>query len=294
MRVQNSLQTLQKDDGTYTTDTASTVQYMMDNFVPDDSNQDDREQHQILRTQVTEPLNTPDDVEFTQAEILAVLNGFDPKKAPGEDGFTSEILLRGFRLFPLFFTALYNACLNKGNFPKIWKRSVIIPILKPGKEGSQNVSKYRPISLLSVGGKVLEKLLIDRTLHHVLSGNLLNTRQFGFLPGKSTVDAAMAMKNFVQENLQQYGYIVLTSLDVKGAFDAAWWPSILNNLRQLQCPKNLYKLSQNYFQDRTASLCTNAYTVEKEVKKGCPQGSCCGPGFWNILYNSLLSLEFTQ
>ena len=32
----------------------------------------------------------------------------------------------------------------------------------------------------------------------------------------------------------------------------------------------------------------------KEVQKGCPQGSCCGPGFWNVLYNSLLNLEFNS
>jgi hypothetical protein len=32
--------------------------------------------------------------------------------------------------------------------------------------------------------------------------------------------------------------------------------------------------------------------MEKEVQKGCPQGSCCGPGFWNVMYNSLLNLEF--
>jgi len=54
----------------------------------------------------------------------------------------------------------------------------------------------------------------------------------------------------VRENVQQRNYVVMVSLDVKGAFDAAWWPSILSNLRDLRCPKNLYILKQNFFNDR--------------------------------------------
>jgi len=52
----------------------------------------------------------------------------------------------------------------------------------------------------------------------------------------------MAVKGFVEEGLVAKELIVLVSLDVKGAFDAAWWPSILNCLKACGCPKNLYKL----------------------------------------------------
>jgi hypothetical protein len=138
-------------------------------------------------------------------------------------------------------------------------------------EGSMEASKYRPISLLNVGGKVLEKLLIDRINHHIFSHSLLNGNQYGFLPQKSTVDAAMAAKGFVRENLQQRNYVVMVSLDVKGAFDAAWWPSILSNLRDLRCPKNLYTLTQNYFSDRIAIFYANTYTVERKVSMGFPK-----------------------
>jgi hypothetical protein len=87
--------------------------------------------------------------------------------------------------------------------------------------------------------------------------------------------------------------IVLVSLDVKGAFDAAWWPNILDSLEACGCPKNLYNLT-NYFSQRTAVLSTNSVRMKKAVSKGCPQGSCCGPGFWNIQYNSLLNLKFAR
>jgi hypothetical protein len=85
----------------------------------------------------------------------------------------------------------------------------------------------------------------------------------------------------------------MISLDVKGVFDAAWWPSILKELKDSGCPSNFYYLSRGYFSQRFAITFTNIVSIERSVKKGCPQGSCCGPGYWNLLYNLLLSLEFT-
>ncbi len=80
-----------------------------------------------------------------------------------------------FHVFPLFFTQLYNVCLKEGCFPKKWKHSVIIPITKPGKEECNEVSKYRPISLINIGGKLLEKLMIDRILFHINTTCLTTT-----------------------------------------------------------------------------------------------------------------------
>jgi hypothetical protein len=62
-------------------------------------------------------------------------------------------------------------------------------IRKPGKEKSTEVSKFRPISLINVGGKVLEKLLINRIMHHIHGNGLMNPNQFGFTPRKSAVIA---------------------------------------------------------------------------------------------------------
>jgi hypothetical protein len=85
----------------------------------------------------------------------------------------------------------------------------------------------------------------------------------------------------------------MISLDVRRAFDAALRPSILRNLHQLRCLKNLYAPSRDYFSDRIATLQTNTLIEKRTVTKGWPQGSCCGPGFWNIMYNALLNLKFS-
>jgi hypothetical protein len=184
LRSKTTWTTLKTQDGTSTKDTVTTMEHMMEYFIPEDSENSDSAHHKQIRREIEDPLDTPDYVEFTKEEILAVLEKFDPGKAPGEDGQNSEILLKAFRRFPAFLTWLYNKCLRKGFFPKQWKHSKIIPIIKPGKEGSMEVTKYRPISLLNIGGKVLEKLLIDGINHHVLSNSLLNGNQYGFLPKK--------------------------------------------------------------------------------------------------------------
>jgi hypothetical protein len=229
--------------------------------------------------------------EYTPEEIWKATETLNSKKAPGEDRITSEILQRAYKQFPNLINTLYNQCLRQGCFPKRWKRAKVIPITKPGKEDTTDPSKYRPISLINVGGKVLEKLLINRIMHHIYTYKLLNQNQFGFTPKKSTTDATMAAKEFVEEGLHQG---LLVSLGVKGAFDAAWWPSILKTLKDFNCPKNLYYLSKSYFSQRTAGMTTNTLQVGREVSKGCPQVSCCGPAFWNIQYKSLLNLEFRK
>jgi hypothetical protein len=121
----------------------------------------------------------------------------------------------------------------------------------------------------------------------------MNTNQYGFMPQRSTIDAAMAVKDCVEKELAVGELIVLVSIDIKGAFDAAWWPSILNGLKACGCPKNLYNLAKSYFSQRTAILSTNSVRMEREVSKGCLQGSFCGLGFWNIQY-FFLNLKFTR
>jgi len=75
----------------------------------------------------------------------------------------------------------------------------------------------------------------------------MNTNQYGCTPQRSTIDAAMAVMDLVEKGLAVGELIVLVSLDVKGAFDTAWWPSILSILKACGCPKNVYNLAKSYF-----------------------------------------------
>ncbi|PSN51387.1 hypothetical protein C0J52_04451 [Blattella germanica] len=215
--------TLQKPDGTDTINLEETVDLIMDHLITEDR-EEDSDFHTSTRT-VDEAVYNNDDVEFTQEEIKQVIQGFNHNKAPGSDGITADILLRIFTILPKFLVAIYNECLKRGFFPKLWKIAIIIPIIKIGKENSSEPSKYRPISLLNTGGKVLEKLLINRINHHFHKNELMQGNQFGFTPQRNTTDAAMEAKQFIEPELEKRKIVVMASIDVKGAFDAAWWPS---------------------------------------------------------------------
>ena len=65
-------------------------------------------------------------------------------------------------------------------------------------------------------------------------------------------------------------------------------------LKVLNFPKKLYNLARSYFSDRTATIHTNNIKIERVVSKGCPQVSCCGTGFWNIQFVSLLNLNYGE
>jgi hypothetical protein len=65
------LTTLEKEDGTYTTDTRSTIMHILEHFVPDDSEDSDNEFHRKIRKEIQEPPDTTDDKAFTKEEIIA-------------------------------------------------------------------------------------------------------------------------------------------------------------------------------------------------------------------------------
>jgi hypothetical protein len=98
-------------------------------------------------------------------------------------------------------TSTYNECLKRGCFPRKLKIGKVVPILKPNKEDSPDPSKYRTISLLNIGGKLLEKLLINRIMHNIYKIDHINDNQFGFTPQNSTTDAAMAVNQFLEPDL---------------------------------------------------------------------------------------------
>lgn len=116
-----TLSTLKASNNNYTADIQSTVNQLMEYFLPEDNKYSDRTQHKRARQQMKIAMHTPDDNIFTEQEIQAVLEKFDPCKAPGEDALHSEVLLHAFRSFPILFTQIYNECLRKELFPKQWK-----------------------------------------------------------------------------------------------------------------------------------------------------------------------------
>jgi hypothetical protein len=158
--------TLQKPDRTKPESTEETLRLILDQLTPDDNPQADTYYHKTVWKKTEQLLNTPNDKEFTQEEVGQVIEGLKQKEAPGPNGNTNEIAKLMFKAIPKTVISIYSECLRKGSFPANWKIAKVIPITKPEKEGGGDPSKYRPISLLNTEGKILEKLLIQRIMHH--------------------------------------------------------------------------------------------------------------------------------
>ena len=155
-----TLSTLRRPDGTVTSDMAETINVMIEHITPADDEEAD-DYHKLIWAQKTTKVTTENNKPFTTAEILDAIHEMKRNKAPGEDGITREILERAYNLLPEATTAMYNGCLRTACFPRTWKRAKLIPILKPEKEHCDDITKYRPRSLLNTAAKVLEKLLIN-------------------------------------------------------------------------------------------------------------------------------------
>jgi len=103
----------------------------------------------------------------------------------------------------------------------------------------------------------------------------------------------MEAKRFIEPVLEKRGVVITTSIDVKGDFDAASWTSILHGLKEFNFTKNLYDLSKGYLSNRTTVLTMNNVSETRRITKGCPQDSCCGPGFGKAI-QFLIGIELKK
>ncbi|GBN08387.1 Retrovirus-related Pol polyprotein from type-1 retrotransposable element R1 [Araneus ventricosus] len=227
---------------------------------------------------------------FTLEEIQGALHSFRPKKAPGLDGVSIELVKGIYKCCPAFLLALMNACLRVRGFPTSWKISKLVLLNKPGRDLSLPQS-YRPICLLSVFSKLLDKLLTHRLTHLFYSKGLLHERQHGFRVGKSCETANHALWEDIQAAFQRKGKVCLISLDVKGAFDTVWQQSILYRLIAAKCPFNLFSMVRDYFQGRSVQYHFNSRHWTFPDTRGVPQGSCSGPFFWNLVLDTIFSVD---
>lgn len=289
--------TIKKTDGSHTTTIEDTATELIKRFFPDDTPNTNIEQNRIAQMMHTtnEPSHshqgtqhTPEPL-LTTTEVIHCLKTFNPKKAPGPDHLTSDICLQVTMIFPELITAILNQCFKINYFPKAWKVAIVKIIPKPGKACYEEASSYRPIGLINVFGKLLEKLIINRLNHHLHTTNNHCTDQFGFKPQTSTNHALHKALNIIRSAKTKKQHVLATSIDIKAAFDNAWWPAIFKRLKEVNCPLDIYKILLNYVKDRTIQFTLADYTITKTPTKGCIQGSVCGPTMWNLLLDLVLT-----
>ncbi|CAF4939215.1 unnamed protein product [Pieris macdunnoughi] len=272
----------------FTTSEQETAQELLNHFYPS-VKPDTQPSHSKLRDDSGVLPNTRDEPPFTQQEILDAISSINHNKAPGNDHLTSDICQVFAQTYPVLITNIYNQCLHKTYFPLKWKEAIIKIIPKPNKNNYTELTSFRPIGLIPVFGKALEKLFTKRLTYNAHKLKLLNQSQFGFTEQTSTTHAInRAIDNIKMAKTNKHQVLAI-SLDIKGAFDNAWWPAVYDGLRHIKCPNNIFKLITNYLTDRKVTVRLGNSQITKTTEKGCIQGSACGPILWNILINDLLN-----
>ena len=128
-------------------------------------------------------------------------------------------------------TKLFNRSLSLGQFPTDWKLSNITPVPKGGDP--KLVSNYRPISLLSLPSKILECIIYNRLLSHLLTNSLLSNSQFGFRPCSSTQEALIATTTSWHQYLDEKQSVGAVFFDLSKAFDSVPHSGILRALTRI-------------------------------------------------------------
>ena len=171
----------------------------------------------------------------TQSQVLSLIANLPLDSASGPDFISTRMLKYTAHSIVSPLTHIFNLSLSSGHVPSDWKNSFIVPIPKSSSNTS-DPSNYRPISLLSVISKILEKHVHSILYSFCLDHNLVSPYQFGFLPNRSTSSALLFATNSFHKILQNNKAICACFLDLKKAFDSVPHAPLIDLLSSLNCP----------------------------------------------------------
>ena len=136
-------------------------------------------------------------------------------------------------------TIIFNAILRIQYFPKLWKLAQITMLPKPGRNPRQTAS-YRPISLLPVFSKILEKIIYDRIKPIIGKKKLIPDHQFGFRNKHSTIEQMHRLVNEIILALENKQYCTALFMDIEKTCDKINHESLLQTIRK-RFPKQIHQ-----------------------------------------------------
>lgn len=213
--------------------------------------------------------------------IKSHLKVINRKKSSGPDGITNFILKKISNKAVEFLQVIFNNCLNNGYFPRSWKVAKLIPIQK--SKDSCEVGNFRPISLLSNAGKLLERVIASEFDEFCEVNKEIPDMQFGFKRGHSTEHALLKIHNEVTKGLRNRQATVMCSLDIKKAFDSVWVKGLIYKLIKAKIPLYILRMIVSFFDSRRLCIFIDEEKSDEiELASGVPQGSIFGPKLYNF------------
>ena len=220
------------------------------------------------------------------ATVFKLITKLSSSKATGIDKISAKVLLTAAPAIARSLTKIFNVSITSEQFPSEWKAARVIPIFKKGQRTM--LDNYRPISILPVVSKLMERILHDQMFDYLMNENILSEHQYGFRPSHSTTTTLLDCTNEWYVNMDRGLYNLVVFLDLKKAFDTVNHEILLRKFQMYGFGENALTLLRCYLTHRTQKCqLKGIFSNQRKITCGIPQGSILGPLLFIIYINDL-------